>query len=62
LTAGYVAPRILLRESGIDPAKDLRGTFFLGSSGLPGIYFLPHRLLKNGSELLFHFLKKERKL
>ena len=30
--AGYLAPRILLRESGIDPAKDLRGTFFLGSS------------------------------
>jgi phosphonate transport system substrate-binding protein len=30
--AGYLAPRVLLRESGIDPAKDLRGTFFLGSS------------------------------
>jgi phosphonate transport system substrate-binding protein len=30
--SGYLAPRILLRESGIDPAKDLGGTFFLGSS------------------------------
>lgn len=30
--AGYLAPQIVLRESGIDLAKDLRGVFFLGSS------------------------------
>jgi len=30
--AGYLAPQIVLRDSGIDPAKDLRGVFFLGSS------------------------------
>jgi len=30
--AGCLAPQIVLRESGIDLAKDLRGVFFLGSS------------------------------
>jgi len=30
--AGYLAPQIVLREGGIDLAKDLRGVFFLGSS------------------------------
>lgn len=30
--AGYLAPQIVLRDGGIDLAKDLRGVFFLGSS------------------------------
>lgn len=57
--AGYLAPRILLKESGIDPEKDVRGTFFLGSSDK--VFFsVLNRKVEAGAiaRPLYHYLSR----
>ena len=57
--AGYLAPRILLGESGIDPEKDLKGTFFLGSSDK--VFFsILNRKVDAGAlaQPLYHYLSR----
>lgn len=57
--AGYLAPQIVLRESGIDLAKDLRGVFFLGSSDK--VFFsILNRKIDAGAiaRPLYHYLSR----
>lgn len=55
--AGYLVPRILLRESGVDLAKDLRGTFFLGSSDKVFFSILNQRIDAGAiARPLYHYL------